>query len=137
MSIFGSIRSLMSSKTEEEPSWIIPENKLEIDAVFNHSEKPQIFYKHSYRCSTALFTKNSLDTGIEEVGKYADMYLIDVVDMREISMYIAEKTGVKHESPQLILLQNGQPFWHTSHGEVQLENLVDAMNELAGTDIKV
>lgn len=130
MSIFGSIRNLMSSQPEAETLWSIPENESDIDDILNKSDKPQIIYKHSYRCSISLFSKSSLDSGAEELRQLADIYMIDVVSMRALSAYVAEKTGVVHQSPQVLLLHKGQPFWKASHGDVRIENLEEALREL-------
>ena len=36
---------------------------------------------------------------------------------------IADATGIKHESPQLLLYKDGQIVWHTSHGEISQASL--------------
>ena len=121
---------MMSTQPDAETIWSVPENECDIDNILKKSEKPQIIYKHSYRCGTSLFSKNSLDSGAEELRRLADIYQIDVVARRSLSAYVAEKTGVIHQSPQVLLLHKGQPFWQASHGDVRLENLMDALHEL-------
>jgi len=133
MSIFGSIRNLMSSQPEAETLWSVPENEGDIDDILKNYEKPQIIYKHSYRCSISLFSKSSLDSGAEDLRLQADIYMIDVVSRRSLSAYVAEKTGVIHQSPQVLLLHKGQPFWQASHGDVRIENLKEALRELTGS----
>jgi len=46
------------------------------------------------------------------------VYLVRVVEDRPVSDYIAERTGVRHESPQVIVLRAGKVRWHASHGGV-------------------
>lgn len=43
---------------------------------------------------------------------------IDVVMQRNLSLALAEEVGVRHESPQLILLNNGKVAAHASHSRV-------------------
>lgn len=124
----------MTTAPESEPNWNIPQNKTAIDEILNSVERPQIVYKHSYRCSISMLSKRSLDSGIEELSEVADAHLVDVVSMRELSDYVAEKTGIRHESPQVLLLSRGTPYWSASHGGVRLKALQDAVYELAGKD---
>lgn len=112
----------------------MPQTKSEIDAVFKKNDKPQIIYKHSPRCGTSVLTKTNLESGIGSILEKADVYMIDVISKREISRHVAEKTGVRHESPQIILLHRGVPFWHGSHGDVRYEKIRDVLIELTGTE---
>lgn len=41
--------------------------------------------------------------------------LVRVIEERPVSLALAEQVGVKHESPQSILIQNRKPIWHDSH----------------------
>ncbi|MEY2963927.1 MAG: hypothetical protein RL754_1188 [Bacteroidota bacterium] len=73
-------------------------------------------YKHSTRCSVSLFAMKRLlltEAAVDERWLY-----IDVVGQRPISMALAEELNVWHESPQLILIQDGKVLSHTSHNGV-------------------
>lgn len=134
MGLFGSFRKMLSYQNELQDYWNVPESEGEVDAILEPSKsgQPQVIYKHSYRCSISLFAKSSLDSGIEDLltESGAKAHLIDVVGMRAISNYIANKIDVQHQSPQIILLHNGFPFWTASHGNARLEALQDAVHEL-------
>jgi bacillithiol system protein YtxJ len=39
---------------------------------------------------------------------------------RAVARSIAERCGVRHESPQAILFEAGRPVWHASHGAITL-----------------
>jgi bacillithiol system protein YtxJ len=43
---------------------------------------------------------------------------IDVLAGRELSRLVAERTGVRHESPQALLIEEGRPRWTASHGAI-------------------
>lgn len=124
----------MTTAPESEPNWNIPQNKTAIDEILNSVERPQIVYKHSYRCSISLLSKQSLDSGIEQLREVADAHLVDVVSMRDLSDYVAEKTGIRHESPQVLLLNRGTPYWSASHGGVRFKGLRDAVHELTAEE---
>lgn len=130
MSLLKSIRGLMKSQPEGVTYWEIPETRDEIDSILQNNTKPQIIFKHSTRCGTSILSKSSLDSGMESITQKAGTFMIDVVARRGLSNYVTEKTGVKHESPQLILIENGEIFWHASHGGVRIEKLLEALDDL-------
>lgn len=45
-------------------------------------------------------------------------YYLQVQEARPLSNFIAETYGVKHESPQIFIIQNGEVKWHTSHSQI-------------------
>ena len=77
---------------------------------------PLFIYKHSTRCSVSLFAMKRLmllDTTQNETWVY-----IDVVAQRPLSLALAEELTILHESPQLILLSEGNVLAHGSHHQV-------------------
>ena len=44
--------------------------------------------------------------------------IVVVQDHRAASDHAAKALGVRHESPQILLLRDGKVAWHASHGEV-------------------
>jgi bacillithiol system protein YtxJ len=48
----------------------------------------------------------------------ADVRLVEVQSARDVSREIADRTGVRHESPQVIVLRNGKAVWNASHFDV-------------------
>ncbi|MBB5324461.1 bacillithiol system protein YtxJ [Anoxybacillus tepidamans] len=81
-----------------------------------------LLIKHSLTCpiSRAAF---------HEYEKFAadypdvDTYYLFVQEARPLSNYIAEMSGVKHESPQALLFENGAVTWHTSHWNITYDAL--------------
>lgn len=130
MGIFDSLRKIAGSRQEESSSWNQPQTEGEIDEILKISDKPQVIYKHSYRCSISLIAKRSIESGMDSLLGQADFYLVDVVANRSVSEIIAKKIGVRHESPQIILVQKGKPFWQASHGGVRIDALTEVLNEL-------
>ena len=58
--------------------------------------------------------------------------LIDVAEGPRLSEEIARRTGVRHESPQIILLHHGRAVWSASHFAVTHDRIREAM---AATDL--
>jgi bacillithiol system protein YtxJ len=93
-------------------------NSEQLDEVFEVSKtKPIILFKHSTTCpiSANIF---------EEVSNVdSTIFLVVVQDSRELAKAIAEKTGIKHESPQAIVVKDGKSIYHASHYDITAEDL--------------
>ncbi|GAA3329000.1 bacillithiol system redox-active protein YtxJ [Ectobacillus funiculus] len=55
--------------------------------------------------------------------------IVLVIEDRPVSNQIAEQFGIKHESPQIFLLEDGQVRWNTSHWKITKEALKEAVGE--------
>lgn len=73
---------------------------------------------------------NRLDNKWDKINSKADLYYLDLLEYRNISNEIAERTGVEHESPQLILMVNGKPAYVETHSGISIEDLSDAIDGL-------
>lgn len=87
-----------------------------------------VLYKHSTRCGVS---RGSLIEMRQFVERHPEIpvYIVDVVADREIARHVADATGVRHESPQVILLQRGRTVWHGSHFLVSCRRLERALDE--------
>ena len=52
---------------------------------------------------------------------------INVVADRDLSLQVAEETGIEHKSPQALLMKKGEVAWHASHFDITCENLAAAL----------
>ncbi len=88
-------------------------------------EKDQLIFKHSHRCSISVMAKSKLD---EYSGDLSDLdfYLIDVVEHRELSRHIADELDIIHQSPQVLLLQNGRCVYDASHWAINMDDILAA-----------
>lgn len=79
-------------------------------------EKPVLIFKHSTRCSISSMSLDRLlrNWKFEDEEKVVPFYL-DLISFRNLSDLVEEKFGVPHESPQVILIQNGQVIYENSH----------------------
>lgn len=90
----------------------------QLDELFEKSnEKPVVLLKHSTSCpiSAGVFR----DVSNAEV----DINLIVIQKAREVSNAVAEKTGIRHESPQAIILRDGKAVYNASHYDITAEEL--------------
>ena len=53
------------------------------------------------------------------------VYFLDLLQHRNISGGIAERFKVHHESPQLLIIKDGECIYETSHGEISAEEAAE------------
>ncbi|GAB6990540.1 bacillithiol system redox-active protein YtxJ [Paenibacillus pini] len=89
-------------------------------------DKPLLLFKHSTRCPISAGAYQEVMSYLKDQPNEAVEYgLIHVVEDRPVSLEVADLIGVQHQSPQVILIRNQKPIWHTSHSNITS----DALNE--------
>ena len=95
-----------------------------LDNLFtlSHSQ-PVIIFKHSTTCpiSAAAYRQMS------RVG--AEVSLVVVQSARDVSNEVASRTGIRHESPQVIVLKSGEVCWSASHFDITADAVEQAASE--------
>jgi bacillithiol system protein YtxJ len=105
-------------------NWIEITELQELDTIKKESfSKPQLIFKHSTRCSISSMVKNRLEKG--EVQNEVDFYLLDLIKHRDISNEIAETFHVHHESPQALLIKNGECTFSESHYDIRFDEIIE------------
>jgi bacillithiol system protein YtxJ len=86
-------------------------------------DAPVVLFKHSSTCpiSSAAYRQMS------QVER--DVSLVVVQRARDVSKEIASRTGIRHESPQAIVLRNGQAVWSASHFDITAGAVEQAVRE--------
>lgn len=114
----------------ESTTWNTISEPEETQTLVEKSKKhPQLIYKHSNQCSVSFIAKKGLDSNIEKLSQFADLYIIDVIRQRDISNAIATLLKVRHESPQALLLKDGNVVWKGSHWDVDAEEILSRLNQ--------
>ncbi|MEE8525727.1 MAG: bacillithiol system redox-active protein YtxJ [Thermoanaerobaculia bacterium] len=102
----------------------------EIEPLIAQSrERAVLFFKHSLTCpiSTAAYREYQQFLGARPEDDDTVYTLIEIQNAREVSSSIAERTGVRHQSPQALLLRDGEVAWHASHWKIKAQALADAV----------
>lgn len=87
-------------------------------------KKPEsILFKNSTRCPISSFARKEFEKFAEQKGMNIDLFMIDIIENRDVSKEFAGKTGIKHESPQVCYIKNGTIIWHESHMSITCDNL--------------
>jgi bacillithiol system protein YtxJ len=96
-----------------------------LSEIIEASEKESvIIFKFSAECASSDRLRNKLEKGLEDKTINSPIYLVTVQKLRVLSGKIEEYFGIKHESPQIIVLKNGKTTYSAHHNEIQLENFV-------------
>jgi bacillithiol system protein YtxJ len=96
----------------------------ELDAAIAESlERPVLLFKHSRTCGISHEALDELKTHVARNTTGAAYKLITVQSHRGISDEAAMRLGVRHETPQAILLRDGRPVWRASHFSITADQL--------------
>lgn len=90
------------------------------------SGTPVAIFKHSTRCSTSSMIKSRLERSWEFSDSFP-LFLLDLLSHRDISNEIERSLGIRHESPQLIVLQNSEVVYHDSHSAISASEAQSAV----------
>lgn len=88
------------------------------------TEGYSIIFKHSTRCSVSSMAKRRFEMDWDEIPAHTNCYFLDLISHREISAQIAEMFQVHHESPQVILIKNGECILDASHSDISVEEML-------------
>jgi bacillithiol system protein YtxJ len=101
----------------------------ELDAAL--AQPVAVIYKHSPRCGVS-------SAAVGEVRRFmaacpgVPVYLVDVVRDRALARDVSVRLGVRHESPQAIVVRQGRAGWYASHAAVRASALRSATAEGEG-----
>lgn len=87
--------------------------------------EPVVLYKHSTRCNISDDALRLLETEGAKVEMPRSYYL-DLIRYREVSNAIEERLGVRHQSPQVLVVFRGQVLYHKSHWRISIEAILNA-----------
>ena len=95
------------------------------DLMVRSNQEPVVIFKHSTTCSISTVAYSEMERVAGQVA------LVEVQSGRELSREIEARTGIEHESPQVIILRNGKAVWHASHWKIKTESVEQAARENA------
>lgn len=120
------IRKILSKKRESGPSleWSHLNSLQGLEEITTQSNTaPVVIFKHSTRCSISTMALNRLNKGGGLATSSSNFYYLDLISHRDISNEIEKKFGVRHESPQVLVLDGGKVVYHASHGAINPSDL--------------
>jgi bacillithiol system protein YtxJ len=127
MSIFNSLfgSSEENKAKASKVNWIPLTNLDQLNEIVALSnEKPVAIFKHSTRCSISRFALKQFENEFDSADA-TDTYFLDLIEHRDVSNEIANRFQVVHQSPQLLLIKNGQSVYDVSHSDIDAKDLVE------------
>ena len=99
-------------------------DKLE-EAIDASYFKDIVLFKHSTTCSISHMAKMRL----EDMWDLTDVsaYYLDLKAFRQLSDEVARRFAVHHESPQILLIKNGECIYDTSHFDISIAELKETL----------
>ena len=86
--------------------------------------RPVIIFKHSLTCPISA-------AAYREMARIKDVALVEVQNARELSKESERRTGISHESPQVLVIRNGKVVWEATHWQVKANQVENAVRENA------
>jgi bacillithiol system protein YtxJ len=123
----GFIRKMFNGNEAQWPdTWVELTSLDQLDQAWEASHQhPVALFKHSHRCSVSFHVKNRLESDWKLDEKTCGFYFLDLINHRDVSNAIAEKSGVQHQSPQLIVIDKGEVVYEASHGSIDYQVMKD------------
>lgn len=101
----------------------------EADVVTALAQPLAVVYKHSPICPTSSIAYQEIRS-LRRLQEDVPIFMVDVIQSRPLSRYLAEMLGVVHASPQAIILRSGVPAWHGSHFDLRADTMVRQLEAL-------
>jgi len=86
-----------------------------------------IIFKHSTRCSISMMAKKRFELDGNLFNETTPLYFLDLIKYRELSNKVAELFQVHHESPQLLVINDGECVLDQSHSSISAEEAVEVI----------
>ncbi|PSR00809.1 MAG: bacillithiol system redox-active protein YtxJ [Bacteroidetes bacterium SW_11_45_7] len=86
-------------------------------------QQPVLIYKHSTRCSLSMMIKEHLEEEWDVNSETVLVYYLDIIANKPLSNRVAYDFHVPHQSPQILLIQNGECTYHTSHLAIKADKI--------------
>tara|TARA_B100001121_G_C18124965_1_gene360742 strand:- start:100 stop:420 length:321 start_codon:yes stop_codon:yes gene_type:complete len=103
-------------------NWIALEDYTQIQKALLQTE-PFLVFKHSIRCSISSMVKHRFERAFD--CKNVQLYFLDLITYRSISNQLADDFNVEHQSPQILLIKNGNCVYHASHNAIDADVIKD------------
>ena len=110
-------------------------------ALVESNHRPVLLFKHSLTCPISTRALHELQSYLEHADSRISYKLITVQTARAVSDEAAIRLRIIHQSPQAILVRNGNEVWSASHSDITASALdlaighAIASNEQSQTEV--
>jgi len=105
--------------------WIHLTDEEQLKQIISKSQiRPQVVFKHSSRCSISSVALQRLQR-VDQPSDI-DFYFLDLIAFRTLSNKISDVFKVSHESPQVLVIKDGQCIYDESHLGIPMDEIIDS-----------
>jgi bacillithiol system protein YtxJ len=107
-------------------NWTSLESADQIEGI-KHQQGYSLIFKHSTRCSISMMVKKRFELDWSKLPDDLPLYFLDLIKYRDLSNKVSSDFQVYHESPQLLLIKDGECILDLSHGQVSVEETLSVL----------
>jgi bacillithiol system protein YtxJ len=122
----GIFKTIFGEKSQSNTPdfWVELQTITDLEKAISVSNQQKVaIFKHSTRCGISTRVKAKFEKEIQEKQPQIAFYYLDLLAHRDISNYIAEYFNITHQSPQIIVIENGKAIQNASHSDISLDNI--------------
>jgi bacillithiol system protein YtxJ len=93
---------------------------------------PVLLFKHSNACPISSRAYREFQQYLQAADPEISYHLVVVQNARSVSNEIETRLNLQHESPQAILVKNGQEIWNASHNRITASTLAETVKNHKG-----
>ena len=124
MSFLDKILGKSASPESAPDFWKYIESESDLDkAISESSERKVAIFKHSTRCHISKMVLKNFTREVQQNDGDVSYYFLDLLQYRPISNRIESDLNVVHQSPQLIVLQDGKAINNMSHQSISTSGI--------------
>jgi len=86
-----------------------------------------LIFKHSTRCSISMMAKRRFEMDMDKLPADMPLYFLDLIKYRDLSALVAQDFHVHHESPQMLLIKDGDCILDQSHGGISVDETLEVL----------
>lgn len=86
-----------------------------------------LIFKHSTRCSISMMAKRRFELDWDNLPDDMPLYFLDLIKFRDLSNQVSQIFQVHHESPQLLLIRNGECILDQSHSGISVDETLEVL----------
>jgi bacillithiol system protein YtxJ len=96
------------------------DSRTELDALLAAGDA--VLLKHGSRCSISAQARDELSTFATSHPEIP-IATLEVTAYADLARYAAERLGIRHESPQVMIIRDGEVAWHAEHYAITARDL--------------
>lgn len=109
--------------------WGVLNNLQQLEEIISDKKTTWLIFKHSTRCSISKMVFNRFLKEWDTENKTVSPVYLDLLSFRPVSDSAASAFGVKHESPQILIIRNGECIYSATHAAITAKEVVQFLED--------